>query len=198
MKELLKTEMIYAFEILKQVKSCTDACEEDVSKYFKAFGNEFEECDCLSYEELSELPYFEDMDGLYYETDRHIRKEDREMWGEVWTFSDKNLTEYYKLLKELYNSGRMCKAEYKERKNEMEQYVADNILYNNDYYGIAYKIVHTKNGGRHDRINVYLDFNCGFSLFALYCGIIAVFDKYKTKLRELKETYYQTELAEAA
>lgn len=198
MIRLLKTESYYLFEVLKQVKKCADACEENINGYFKYFSEEPAEFDCLAHEELSELPYFEDMDGLYYETDRYIRKEDREMWGEVWTFSDDNLTEYYKLLKELLLLRRISKTEYKGRKNEMEQYVADNILYNNEYYGIAYKIVHTKNGSRHDRINVYLDFNCGFSLFALYCGIIAVFDRYKTKLRELKETYYQNELEVAA
>lgn len=198
MIQLFQTEMHCLFDVLKQVKNCADACEENISGYFDDFSDDPTEFDCIAYEELSSLPYCEDIDGLYYETERHIRKEDREMWGEVWTFSDNNLTEYYKLLKELMISGQICKAEYKGQKDEMEQYVADNILYNNEYYGIAYKIVYTKNGNRHDRINVYLDFNCGFSLFSLYCGIIAVFDKYKTKLWELKERYCQTELAEAA
>ena len=51
-----------------------------------------------------------------------------------------------------------------------------------------------------DCLNIYLDYYYGYySLFDTYCGLITVFDRYKVKYQELKDTYYsEEELLEAA
>lgn len=199
MVKLIRTDMYSFFEVIRYIKDCIDSCNDDVSHLFKLFPREADEAEFCAREALEYLPYTTDFDWLYYEWDMELPEEDRETAGEVWTFSDENMVEYYKLLNELLKQGKISKTDFVLHKENTEVYIHNNILDNQDCYGIGYDLNYAEKENDKDCIRVYLDYSSGFSQFVLYCGIISIFDRYKTKLEELRCTYCNTEkLPEAA
>lgn len=199
MKKIFRTNMEYLFEMIMQIKDCIDFCDSDVGHFFKEFPSEPDDFECYARDAMDYLPYTTDFDWLYYEWEMNLPEDDRETAGEIWTFSDENMVGYYKLLNELLKTKEISKTEFVLRKESMEGFIHENILENQDYYGIGYDLDYAKKEGEKDCIRVYLDYSSGFSQFALYCGIIQIFDRFKTKLKELEETYCnQEELLEAA
>lgn len=199
MVKLLRTNMYSFFEMIRYIKDCVDFCNDDVSHLFKSFPSEPDDVECYAREEMDYLPYTTDFNWLYYEWDMDIPEDDRETAGEVWTFSDENMVEYYKLLNELLKRGEISKTEFVLHKENMEGYIHENILENQEYYGISYDLEYAEKEDDKDCIKVYLDYSSGFSQFILYCGIILIFDRFKTKLEELRYTYCnEQELLEAA
>lgn len=199
MKKIFRTDMSSFFEMIKRIKDCIDFCNDDVSHLFKSFSSEPDDVECYVREDMWCLPFVTDFEWLYYDFEMNLPEEDRETWGEAWTFSNGNMVDYYKLLNELLKTNEISKVEFELHKSDMEEFIHENILDNQEYYGISYDFIYAEKEGEKDYIKVYLDYNSGFSQFILYCGIIQIFDRFKTKLKELQETYCnQEELLEAA
>ena len=199
MIQLLNTNMFSFFGMLGQIKDCIDFCNEDVSHFFKDFPSEPDDFDCYAREEMDYLPYTANFDWLYYEWDMKLPEDDRETAGELWIFSDENMVDYYKLLDELLKKDEISKVEFVLHRESMEEFIHDTIFENQDYGGVSYDLDYAENDEGKDCIEVYLDYSCGYNMFALYCSIIQIFDRFKVELQKLRDTYCnQEELLEAA
>ena len=199
MNMLLETDMVSFFEMLKIIKECVDLCSENVQEYFDGFICDPDEVEQIAYEGLDNLPFCSDFDYLYYDDQDNIPVDERETCGEYWFFSDDNFIGYYKLLDELLKSKKISRKEVDFHKNEMDDIVYDCILERQRYSGVSYTIFSKKSRNAGAGIKVYLDYNIGYSLFYLYCGLIVLFDRYKSKLQQLKETYCgEKQMLEAA
>lgn len=187
------------FEMIKQIKDCIDYCDDDVSHLFKDIPSEPDDVEGYVRDDFDYLPYTVDFGWLYYECDMNLPEEDRETWGEIWTFSDEHMVGYYKLLNELLKKNEISKTEFELHKAEIEGYIHENILENQGYYGISYDLIYAEKEGEKDYIKVFLDYESGFEYFVLYCGIIRIFERFKTELQKLREAYCVREkLLEAA
>lgn len=196
---LLNTNMYSFFWALGQIRDCVDFCNDDVSHFFDEFPSDPDDFDCYARDEFESLPYTINFDWLYYEWEMDIPEDDRETAGEMWTFSDENMVGYYKLLDELLKKNEISKVEFVLHKEGMEGFIHNTIFDNQDYCGVSYDLDYAEDEKGKDCIKVYLDYSCGYNLFSLYCAIIQIFDRFKTKLKELKDAYCnQEELLEAA
>ena len=198
MIRLFRGEAWSFLECISKIKSCCSECSEDVSHFFTEFPSDPDDFDCYAMEELSCLPFYKDYDNLYYEENHD---EDSEPAGEIWIFSSSDMVEYYKTLDELYKTKRIVKMKYEMELNSMESCIKENICEAGASGSLYCELVYSDAAeDKKDNITVYLDYYVGYySLFDLYCGLIKIFDKYKVKLQELKDTYFGEEnLLEAA
>ena len=198
---LIQNDLSEFFDGLQKIKECCSECSDNVSQFFNGYPCLPDDFEAVTMDELSNLPFYKDYDYMYYDgTDPN--DDDAEPAGERWTFSTNEMVEYYKLLDELYKSKIINKIKYRSEHTVMEQFIIDHLCeapYG--YSAVEVQLVYSDaaDDGR-DCINIYLDYYYGYySLFDLYCGLITVFDRYKAKLQELKDTYYsENELLEAA
>lgn len=190
MEKLLNTDLSTFWEAFRQIKECQDECSEDIMHHFSEFFMDPDSFEMFAYEDMSSLPACYDYDYLYYE-DETIPEEDRESYGEVWTFSTNEMVEYYELLERLLKTKVIQKVQYDLKLDEMENHIKKCIVETQNYYdyGLYCEMNYRSEENERVCIKVYLDYNCCFSHFSLYCGVIALFDRYKVKLRELKELY---------
>lgn len=200
MKNLVNLDMQSFFGYLLQIKECQDECSEDVVKYFSDISSQYDEFEAGAYEELSFFYACCDQRPLFYDYgDNGVSEEDREPDGEAFVFSSDEMVEFYKLLKELKKAKVITGKEYQNRRMEMETAIRQCILYTQGYGsdGLYCELFYAR-GKQRDRIEVWLDYNCYYSAFSLYCGVIMLFDKYKVKLQELKDEFCKAERLEAA
>ncbi len=200
MKNLVDLEMLSFLGYMLQIKECQDECSEDITKYFPDSSSRFDEFEADAYELLPDFYAYYDQKPLFYDYgDNGISEAERDPDGEAWFFSTDEMVEFYKLLKDLRKKKVITKKEHENHKLEMEDNIRRCILYTQGYgySGVYCDILYAK-GKKVDAVEVGLDFNCPFSLFSLYCGVIMLFDKYKVKLQELKEKYCKKQILEAA
>ena len=161
---------------------------------------QYESFEADAYEELSFFYAYCDCRPLFYDYgNTGENEEERDPDGEALVFSSDEMVEFYKLLKRLKNTKVITKKEYQNRKMEMETAIRQCILYTQGYGndGLYCELFYAR-GKQRDRIEVWLDYNCYYSAFSLYCGVIMLFDKYKVKLQELKDEFCIAERLEAA
>ena len=200
MKKLVDIDMQSFLGYLLQIKECQDECSENVGQYFSDLSSRFDEFESSAYEGLpSFYAYYGDRPLFYDYGDAGANEEGRDLAGEALIFSSDEMVEFYELLRKLKKTKVITRKEYQNRLTEMETEIRQCILYTQGYgYDGLYCELFYARGKKRDRIEVLLDYNCYYSLFSLYCGVIMLFDKYKTKLQELKDTYCKTEILEAA
>ena len=201
MQNLLCCDMPELLEKLKIIKEFYDEGADKVVTFFSEFGMDTEDFEMYAYEEMWSLPGYCDNHELYYEDEHGEITEDSEAYGEVWMFATKEMTEYYRLLKELKASGKISRRTYLMKVDEMKEYVKRYVADSHGpyYAGLFCELVYGRAPKNLYCIKVYLDYNYCFSSFALCCGIVAIFDKYTEKLKELQEQFCSKEtMLEAA
>ena len=198
---LIQNDLSDFFEGLQKIKECCSECSENVSHYFNEFPCVPDDFECVTMDELQMLPFLKGWDYMFYEgTDPN--DDVAEPAGECWTFSTDEMVGYYKMLDDLYKSKVISEAKYKTELLSMEGFIKDHLCQAPyGYSSIEVQLVYSDaaDDGK-DCLNIYLDYYYGYySLFDTYCGLITVFDRYKVKYQELKDTYYsEEELLEAA
>lgn len=201
MQKLLQCDMPELLERLKNIKEFYDEGACNVAPFFSKFGMDSDDFEMIAYEEMWSLPGYQDNHELYYEDENGEITEDSEAYGEVWTFATDEMREYYRLLKELKATGKISRRTYALKMNEMEKYVKMYVADSQDVYytGLFCELVYGRAPKNLYCINVYLDYSYCYSAFVMCCGIIAIFDKYAEKLRELQEQFCSKEtILEAA
>lgn len=200
MLKLLQCDMQELLERLKTIKEFYDEGGCNVAPFFSKLGMDSDDFEMFVYEEMWSLPGYLDNHELYYEDENGRITEDSEVYGEVWMFATDEMREYYRLLKELKTTGKISRRTYALKRNEMEKYIQMFVVDSQGYYsGLYCKLIYGRASKNLCCIKVYLDYNCYYSAFVMCCGIIAIFDKYAEKLKELQEQYCSKEtMLEAA
>ncbi len=200
MLNLITSDFCSFMEAVKQIKGCCENCIEDVEHYFSNFSADIEDFEYNAMEELSMLPFCDDYDELYDESDENTPEDEREAIGEQWKFSNDDMTEYYKTLDSLYSNKVITEEKYNQECREMVCCIQNNIC-GTDATAMFCRLVYADaDEENRDNIRIYLYYYDGYySLFDLYCSLIVVFDRYKFKLKQLKETYCgEKQMLEAA
>lgn len=190
MLKLLQCDMPELLERLRTIKEFYDEGAHNIVPFFSNIEMDTGDFEMLVYEEMWSLPGYCDNHELYYEEENGRITEDSEVYGEVWTFATDEMRDYYRLLKELKAAGKISGRTYALKRNEMEKYIQMFVVDSQGYYsGLYCKLNYGRAPKNWCCINVYLDYSCCYSVFAMCCGIIAVFDKYAEKLKELREEF---------
>lgn len=200
MVNLIASDLYSFFETLQKIKDCCDECIENVEHYFSNFSKDLDEFEFYATEELPTLPFCDYHDEIYDEIDENVPEKDRESVGEEWRFSNKDMTEYYKTLDYLYSNKIITEEKYKQEYLEMESCIENNICGTESTSLFCRLVYADADEENKDNIRVYAYYEDGYySVFELYCGIIIVFDRYKFKLKQLRETYCgEKQILEAA
>ncbi len=196
MKTLLDTNITDFFEYLEQIKLCYDECSEDITKYFSYISSRYDEYELYACEEIRSFYAYCGDYPLYYDYD-DTPEEDREWAGEACVFYSDEMLEFYKTLRNLKKNKIIKKKEYENWLMSAEGKIREYICSTQGYsYGGLYCELSYAKGRKHEKITVYLDYNCCFNWFSLYCGVIMLFDYYKTVLKKLKNMYLKDEAEE--
>lgn len=201
MLKLLQCDMPELLERLRTIKEFYDEGAHNIVPFFSNIEINTGDFEMLVYEEMWSLPGYLDNHELYYEDENGRITEDSEVYGEVWMFATDEMREYYRLLKELRTTGKISRRIYALKRNEMEKYVQMYVADSQYAYdiGLFCKLVYGRTPKNLCCIKVYVDYNYYYSAFVMCCGIIAIFDKYTEKLKELREQYCSKEtILEAA
>ncbi len=201
MQKLLTSNITQFFECLLSIKDCYDYCDEDVSGKFSDFSYDGDEYEAEAFEQLYNIPFLKESKELYYEDDEKKPVEEREAVGEELIFTSEEMDGYYKLLDKLLETEKITVQEYRQRCGGMEQYILDYILYGvNHYSGLYVTLYYAKNETEENKLIVEVPYYDGYySMFELYCGIIQLFDKYKSELKKLKYRFgFENNIKEAA
>ncbi len=198
MKKMLMCDTHALFDFLTRTKECVDTCEENVSNLFWEFEGDDYEFECEAYENIMDFYAVKDIIPYFYDELPHDDDDDSN--GDELICSSDEMVEYYDLLKTLKSDGVISSKLYESKISEMKGYIMQYICYTQGYgYDGVYVNINDKEvSGEKYSISVLLIFDCCFSHFDLYRGLIMLFDTYKTKLRALKERYCVKQLAEAA
>ena len=190
-KRLLNTEIIEILDRILEVKACYDSGGERIVEIVSDYRSDPCDYECNAMEDLYSLPELIGMDYLNYNAEP-LLDESEEAAGERIVFQSKDLTEYYKLLKKLRRTKVITKVEFEKKKDELERlafrYISDGYYYSFDYY-VPCDISYTDSRAMPIRLDVYLDYQCGYSLFSVLCGVVALLGRYSQMLKELKEQY---------
>lgn len=200
MHNILEFQTLEALDRIKLIKEFYDEGSFRIVEFISKMSVEYDDWELYCWESLDDIAQNVDRSDLFYEDDEDIT-EDSEPYGEVWDFSSDELREYYRLLRELKESNKITADNYTQRKKDMENCICRYVLDTQSYYygGIGLDITDNGISPYTDCVRVYIDFNCSFDFFALYCALIAVFDKYTNLLNELKGTFAdEKRLLEAA
>ena len=187
MHKVLHFQTLEVLDRMKLVKEFYDEGSFRIVDFMGKMGVDYDDYELYCWESLDEVAQNVDRNDLFYEEDEDIT-EDSEPYGEVWDFSSDDLREYYKLLRELKESNRITADDYAKRKKDMEDCICRYVLDTQCYYygGIGLDITDDGISPNADGVRIYIDFNCSFDFFCLFCGLVAVFDKYTNLLNELK------------
>lgn len=200
MYNLLDFQTLEVLGRIKLIKRFYDEGSFRIVDFMGNMGVDDDDCELYCWESFDEVAQNVDRNDLFYEDDEDIT-EDSEPYGEVWDFSSDDLREYYRLLKELKESNKITDDDYAQRKKDMESCVCRYVLdtQSNYYGGVDFDIINDGISPNADCVRIYIDFNCCFDSFCLFCGLVAVFDKYTNLLNELKNTFAdEKRLLEAA
>ena len=187
MYKVLYFETLGLLDRIKLIKEFYDEGSFRIVDLFKKADMDFDDYEMYCFESMYEVAHNVTCDELFYEDDEDIT-EDSEAYGEVWELSSDEMKEYYRLLRELKESNRITAEDYTQRKKDMENCICRYILnpQSYQYVGIDFEVIDNGISPSTDCLKVYLDFNCCFDFFCLFCGLVAVFDRYANLLNELK------------
>lgn len=188
MRNLLCYEESSLLWYILHLKRVYDKCGYRVVQYFRNLGVDAEEYEILCLEKLENLPECTSYDYIYEEyedSDEH-----GDAYGEKWIYTSKEMREYYSALTELKSKGIIDNTHFDSCIDEMIDYLIHMVVdkqYNDG--GFYCYFDDGTESGEECRIEIYRYFDGSFTAFDVVCGIIAVFEKYKEKLKYLKDTY---------
>lgn len=192
MNRLLNTEIIELLDRIMEVKACYDSGGERIVEIVSDYSTDPCDYECNAMEDLYSLPELIGMDYLDYNAEPVDDYDSDETAGERLVFQSDDMTAYYKLLRKLKRLKLITNNEYKHKIDEMERlahsYISLGPYYSFDYY-VPCEIAYTTSRTLRERLDVYFDYNCGYSLFSILCGVVALMGTYTKKLNELKEQY---------
>ena len=187
MRDLLRFDEFLLLEYILRLKQVYDECGDNVIQCFRNFGVDAEEYEIICFEKIENLPECIYHDYVY--EDVEDSDERGYMYGEKWTFKSNEMRDYYSVLEELKSKGIIDESYYDNCINEMIDFtihmVVDNQYNDGGFY--CYFDDGTESGNPH--IDIYRYFDGSFEAFEVMCGIIAIFEKYKEKLKCLQDTY---------
>ena len=172
-----------------RIKKIYDKCGEKVTQCFNNFGIDAEEYEILAAEILENLPQCIYHDYLYVEyedSDEH-----NEIDGEKWIFTSDEMREFYSLLVRLRDTGVITESDADAYADDVIDYIKE-VIVDKQYCDGGFHCHFddgTETGEKDCRIEIYRYLGGSFAAFDVVCGIIAVFEKYKEKLKDLKDTY---------
>lgn len=189
---MVKALQFSTLDLLDRVKLIKEFYDEGsfrIVDLFKKMNMDYDDCEVNCWESMDDVAQYVGCDDLFYEDDEDIT-EDSEPYGEVWDFSSDEMREYYRLLRELKESNKITADDYAQRKKNMENCIVRYVLDTQSYYygGVGLDITDDGISPNADCVRIYIDFNCSFDFFCLFCGLVAVFDKYTNLLNELRGT----------
>ena len=187
MYKALQYETLELLDRIKLIKEFYDEGSFRIVDLFKKTDIDPDEYETHCWESMYEVTQDVSCDDLFYEDYEDITEE-TEPYGEVWYLSSDEMREYYRLLKELKDSNKITVDDYVQRKKEMEKCICRYVLDTQNYYygGVDFDVIDDGVTPCDGCLKIYIDYNCSFDFFSLYCGLVAVFDKYTNLLNELK------------
>ena len=179
--KLLECETLELLERLCMMKEYFDEGCTRIVEIFKDFNEDFDECEAFCMELFYDVCKYVNYDELYYENDAGEIDDYSEAYGEVWTFSSDEMRAFYRLLAEL------PPLVYQQQCKEMQSLASEYIMAAQDAYaGVEYELVDETTDNEPPHLNVYLSYDYYYEIFPLVCGLVALFDTYANKLRELQ------------
>ena len=195
MNMLLEMETLELFNRIMELKDCYDCGGKRILEIVSEYGTETDDYECNAMEDLYSLPELVGQDYVDFNAEP-LDDDGDEAAGERLVFQSEDLTEYYKLLMKLRRKRIITKTELDRKKDELDriayQYISQGQYYSFDYY-VPSAICYTDSRAMPIRLDVYFDYQCGYSLFSVLCGVVALMAKYSEMLKELKEKYCETE-----
>ena len=190
-KRLLNTEIIEMLDRIMEIKACYDSGGERIVEIVSEYSSDPCDYECNALEDIYSLPELIGQDYLDYNAEP-LLDDAEEAAGERLVFQSDDMTAYYKLLRKLKRLKIITNNEYKHKIDEMERlahsYISLGPYYSFDYY-VPCEIAYTTSRTLRERLDVYFDYNCGYSLFSVLCGVVALMGTFTKKLNELKEQY---------
>ena len=179
--KLLECEISGLLEHICMMKEYFDEGCTRIVEIFKDFNEDFDECEAFCMELFYDVCKYVNYDELYYENDAGEIDDYSEADGEVWTFSSDEMRAFYRLLAEF------PPPVYQQQCKEMQSLASEYIMAAQDAYaGVEYELVYEPADNEPPHLNVYLSYDYYYEAFPLVCGLVALFDTYANKLRELQ------------
>lgn len=203
MKLLIKNNLYDVLTAFYKIKECYDSGAKNIKELFSDFLSYTDDYECIASEKIYELSSFKNQETILEEDRNGNPIENGDVMGECLIFFSEEMIEYYARMDELLKSNAITQKEYEKEIFFMENIIEGNICQSEygSYSGIMCELNY---GGDEEYegnpfIKVYIDFWEGcYSMFYLYCGIILVFEVYKTKLKELNKMYYSIQKVQEA
>ncbi len=198
MKKLVMLEHELFFSFLFRVKECVDTCKDNPVGYFSHMSTDDYMFESDSYEEIGGFYALKDIIPYYFDEQEH--DEDDNADGEQYVFSTDEMVEYYDLLEKLEKDGVISQEDHNKELMRMEDYIIEFICHTQGYgYDGVYCTMHYDAVYNQKYcISVLIWFDCSYSYFDLFRGLIMLFDRYEVRLQELKDKYCNLQLLEAA
>lgn len=194
MEKILNCEMEEFLVRLRTIKEFYDDGSRKILQQFSDYEEDWEEYETNAYEDLWSLSEIEDMHELYYNEDEPIGEDEyREAYGESILCRTEDMQMYYNLLKRAKRQKKISKDEYIRMVNEMEKIVWNYIIepQYSAYCGVFCGMLYGKTLKDRTYVEIQVDYNGYVDYFLLVNGIVALFEKYTQKLKELKEMYFE-------
>lgn len=192
MIRLIYADMERFLHVLHVIKQAFDAGSDRVTALFADWDEDWEPSEMNAVDTLYHAAEHVSEKQVYdRDADGNIDPYAEPMYDE-WFFSSTEMTQYYRMLNQLFCAGKMTREQYLAKKKEMRQVILDWVLDFPSYQnGIFNAELRTRTNHKYaSSLKVYTDYYNDFvDLFALACGIAVVFDTYKRKLEELKNQY---------
>lgn len=185
---LLKYEITSLFWYISKLKAVYEQGGREAVKCFRNFGADTEQYEIYCLEKLENLP--ECTEHEYLREEFEDSNEIGDICGEKWIFESEDMREYYRLLQDLSQRKLITDDEYRFFDSEMTDYIL-HVLVNKQYNDGGFHC-HLDDGTMPDgycRIEIYNYHDGSFGAFDTVCGIIAVFERYRERLKFLEEEY---------
>ena len=191
MKMLFETEMMELLDKIMEIKDCYECGGKKILDIISEYGTDIGDYECNAMEDLYSLPELIGQDYLDFNAEP-LNDDADEAAGERLVFQTKDMTDYYMLLKKLCRKKVITKAEFDKKKEDLDRiaysYISQGHYYSFDYY-VPCEISFTDSKAMPIRLDVYLDYQYGYSLFSVLCGVVALMARFSEMLTELKEQY---------
>jgi len=179
--KLLECETLGLLERICMMKKYFDEGCTRIVEIFKDFHEDYDECEAFCMELFYDVAKYVSCDELFYEDENGNVDDYSEAYGEVWSFSSDEMRAFYRLLAEF------PPPVYQQYCKEMRSLTSEYIMAAQDAYaGIEYELVDETTDNEPPHLNVYLNYDYYYEAFPLVCGLVALFDTYANKLRELQ------------
>ena len=179
--KLCECETLRLLERICLMKEYFDEGCTRIVEIFKDFNEDFDECEAYCMEAFYDVCKYVNYDELHYEDETDSIDDYSEAYGEVWTFSSDEMRAFYRLLAEF------PPPVYQQQCKEMQSLASEYVMAAQDAYaGVEYELVDETTDNEPPHLNVYLSYDYYYEAFPLVCGLVALFDTYERKLRELQ------------